>query len=237
MTPFHFALSLTQAMTEAFVTGPAKFAAAMGQTAASIGANAAESVQEATGKPARSWYRQPAPSWPEIAQSYGCSQAFLSPMTFMAPYASTFGGTSFDPTRPLTATLAWQTQMLQAMMVPFQTMMSLTSTRFEPFGSSQGYSGVPTAIVPSDNKTGRGDVAVASITLPDKTTFEITVPMPNSPQSFWPWAGPFGGSSYATPPIAISDTQHDANGLDHDVRSPDRALTATIRRSYLKSKH
>lgn len=242
MTPFHLALSVSQAMTEAFFTGSMKWASTVCQTTANAGADwssaRAEDVHCATGRPARSWYRKPAPTWPEVAQSYGWPQSFMSvamPTTaFMSPL---FAGTAFDPTRQLHAGLALQTQVLQSMLMPLQSMMGgAASSGEESPTASTAFPRMQTQIVSSDQRASRGDVAIASITLPDKTVFEITVPMPSNAQPFWPWAGPFGGSSYATPPNGLADDNTARNGLDHDVLDPDKALTASMRRSYLRGR-
>lgn len=143
--------------------------------------------------------------------------------------------------------LSLQMQLLQAMAIPLQTQFAGFASDDDEARSSS----YPLTFGASVSKPESGDsddaannVAVASITLPDQTTFKITLPVAPAVQPFWPWAGPFGASSYATPPATIehesksgtrSGTESGTKSCAVSHQPPEKALNETLRRSFLKS--
>ena len=149
---------------------------------------------------------------------------------------------------PMSAMLSFQFGLLQAAVQPLQA-MSQAMGAAASHGSSKTSKDVDVTLpwMPAFNTETAADCAVASITLPDQTTFKITVPMSPAPviQPFWPWAGPFGAGGHATPPTAIDSStpasvpspncKSDGRPASDDVMGPDKALNESMRRTYMRS--
>lgn len=243
--PFAFAMEFQQNFMKSCLDAQAQWMNAATQSV-TMGAAKAQPATNgfAAPKPARSWYRAPAPTWAEVAQSYGWPMPFANMMSqFMqagptVPFGQSSNAAMLSPFMSL---LQLQAQWLQAAMAPLQAMSSNLSTGTSASMSPRQNGAQPNgSILPvisgeivksEDSRNGapKSDVAVASITLPDNTTFRITVPMTPPAAAFWPWASAFGASSYATPPAESAKVEADASAAE-------KALSETLRRSYLKSR-
>ncbi|MEM9027196.1 MAG: hypothetical protein AAGC70_02400 [Pseudomonadota bacterium] len=253
MTPFHIAISLAETMTKACLTAQTEWAAAMTSVATrrlepSV---AATPFSLTTPKPAASWYRAPAPTWTEVAQSYGWptpSPLMMAPM--MSPLMMGWGMPTTSPVgnplAPLSQMLNLQIQLLQTMVAPLHAQFAASGSDDKARSTSYPltFGASVSKPAPSDDEDAASNVAVASITLPDQTTFKITLPLAPASQPFWPWAGPFGASSYATPPATIehesksgtqSRTESSTKSCAVSQQPPEKALNETLRRSFLKS--
>ncbi len=163
-------------------------------------------------------------------------QASMTPLQMLASAMAAGSPTTSNSARPQFA--AANSNGKAASATPSQAAQSARANMFPVMSGEVIPAG---ATGPSDTAAATTDCAIASITLPDQTTFRLTVPL-NPMPAFWPWAGPFGASSYATPPVraennASVEMQRQNNGAaTNDAQAPDRALNDTLRRSYLKTR-
>ena len=262
MTPFHLAIGMTQAMSQPWIEAQSKWLETV--SSATKGVNG---TSHSPNGAARSWYRPPAPTWPEVLQSYGWPAPVAQMAAFwpqpttnaanpftafwtnaMPSFAGPSGKTAAAD--PLSAALSMQLHLLQAAVQPLQAMSAMmpgstASTKRSNAVAEQSAASaktIPLNWMPSFASEAKSDCAVASITLPDQTTFKLTVPMgPAAVAPFWPWAGPFGASGHASPPTAIdgtsSTTECKATTGDNrdDAMSAEKALSESMRRTYMRS--
>ena len=150
-------------------------------------------IASRSGEPS-SWYRTPAATWTEVATDFWSVNPVFQ--AWMQPWTAFQGLTAMSPTafgshampfgaNPLMG--AWMSLLAgpTAQMLSAYTQANMCA----PANAGHGLFG-------AEGSTPRE--AIASITLPDNTTYRISIPIAD-PMPFWPFAAGFGESSVAGP--------------------------------------